>query len=473
MRLADRYILRNHVGPFLLGLSVLTFIFVIDVLYTFLEYFLVNKVPAEVVAELVLLSLGHIFAMTIPMAVLVATMMAFSQMVAENEITAMRSGGISLYRIIAAPLAAALAMTVFMFFFNNFLLPETNHRLKNLLIAVRSKKPALDIKPGRFIDKIPGYTLYAERKDEGSNELFDLLIFQEERGRNPSIISARKASFVQDEEQNLMKMALDTGEQFEADLSAGREFQITVFDRMDLLMPDINSDLERREHEHRGDREMTVGMMRSKVDRNREDLANLDQRLGREAEKQLEKVIGLLDTETRQAYLSSKGVRPVAADADSAAAERRAATRRHRKTRIQEEENTQRALSNLILSRDSVKRKIRRFQVEIHKKFSIPFACIVFILLGAPMAIKTGRSGTGWGITFSLILFTVYYIFLVGGEELADRQYLSPWLAMWSVNIILVLFGSWMLFWTNRESRPFAFMNWLAGFRLRREGAKS
>ena len=193
MRLADRYILRNHVGPFLLGLSVLTFILVIDMLYSFLELFLVNKVPAKVVLELVVLSLGHIFALTIPMAVLVSTMMAFSHMVGENEITALRSGGISLYRLIAAPLVAALALTVFMFLFNNFVLPETNHRLKNLLMAVRSKKPALDIKPGRFIESIPGYTLYVRQKDDVSGELADLLIFKEERGKDPTITSAEHA----------------------------------------------------------------------------------------------------------------------------------------------------------------------------------------------------------------------------------------------------------------------------------------
>ena len=78
------------------------------------------------------------------------------------------------------------------------------------------------------------------------------------------------------------------------------------------------------------------------------------------------------------------------------------------------------------------------------------------------MAIKTGRSGTGWGITFSLALFTIYYIFLVGGEELADREFLSPWLAMWAANIILLVFGAWMLFWTNRESQPFSLVTRVA-----------
>ena len=118
-----------------------------------------------------------------------------------------------------------------------------------------------------------------------------------------------------------------------------------------------------------------------------------------------------------------------------------------------------------------MERKIRRYQVEIHKKYSIPFACIVFILLGAPVAIKTGRSGMGWGITFSILLFTMYYVFLVSGEELADRQLLAPWLAMWAANILLVAFGAWMLVRTNRESRPFPLVMRLVDWRERKREA--
>lgn len=448
MRLADRYILRNHLGPFLLGLSVLTFVFVIDILYTFLELFLVNKVPATVVLELVLLSLGHILALTIPMAVLVSTMMAFAQMVGENEITALRSGGISLYRLIAAPLVAALALTAAMFLFNNFVLPETNHRLKNLLMAVRAKKPALDIKPGRFIESIPGYTLYAGQKDEASGELGDLLIFQEERGASPVVISAERARFARDDSQDLLKLTLGEGEQFEAELATPERLQITVFDRMDILLRDIDRDLQRRDLEHRGDREMSVAMMAARVASNREEIARLDTRLAGEADKQIDRLLTLLQPSERAQYLERKGL-----PADGSGPSGRAA--RLRAARLPDEENTLRSLSNLLVSRSAVERKIRRYEVEIHKKFAIPVACLVFILLGAPIAIKTGRSGTGWGITFSIALFTIYYVFLVGGEELADRELLAPWIAMWLANLILLGLGAWLLVQTNRESRPF------------------
>ncbi len=456
MRLTDRYILRKHLGPFFLGLSVLTFVFIIDILYSLLERFLVNKVPAMVVLELVGLSLGHVFALTIPMAVLVATMLAFSQMVAENEILAMRSGGISLYRIIAGPLIASLLMTAFMFCFNNYLLPETNHRLKNLMVAVRSKKPALDFKTGRFIETLPGYTLFVGSKDEVSGDLFDLLIFKEERGKQPSFISADHASFERDTERDLLKLKLRDGEQFEAELEKKDQLKITVFERMDILLTDINSDIQRREHQHRSDREMSVGMMQKKLAANSAEIERLDGRLGQESEMQLENLLGLLDPATLESYRADKV--PDLETGRSRAARRAAAAKKRPPPRVDTEENTLTVLGNLMLSRRSMERRSLRYRVEVHKKFSIPFACLVFILMGAPIAIKTGRSGTGWGISFSLLLFTVYYVFLVTGEELADRQLLAPWLAMWAANLLLLGFGAWMLIWTNRESRTFSAM---------------
>jgi lipopolysaccharide export system permease protein len=471
MRLADRYILRNHVGPFFLGLSVLTFVLVIDMFYRLLELFLVNKVPAIVVLELVLLSLGHIFALSIPMAVLIATMLAFTQMMAENEITAMRAGGISLYRIIAAPVVAALLLTAFMFMFNNFVLPETNHRLKNLLIAVRSKRPELDIRSGRFIQSLPGYTIYVNEKDEVSGKLYDLLIFKEAKAKGPMVITASEAEFQQEKETGQLRMVLHDGEQFEASLTESSEFQITVFDSMHIMMSNIDSDLKRQEQEYRGDREMSIAMMRSKVAENHREVARLQKRLTDVSINQVDKILGLLDQETRRSYFESRGLSVAGKEISSVKVKN--LRKRKNARRVLDEENTLRTLSNSMLSLGAKDKRIKRFQVEIHKKYAIPVACLVFIMIGAPIAIKTGRGGMGWGISFSMLTFAVYYIFLIGGEQMADRRTLPPWIAMWAANIILFFFGLWMLYWTNRESRPFSLLSRLTTWIDNRKGWRS
>ncbi|OQX84828.1 MAG: hypothetical protein B6D63_03655, partial [Candidatus Latescibacteria bacterium 4484_7] len=101
--------------------------------------------------------------------------------------------------------------------------------------------------------------------------------------------------------------------------------------------------------------------------------------------------------------------------------------------------------------------QISRYKVEIHKKFSIPFSCIVFVLIGAPLAIRSGKKGMTMSLGFSILFFLVYYIFLIGGEKLADRRIVEPWLAMWLANIILFSSGIVLLHGTVQETQT---INW-------------
>jgi len=91
--------------------------------------------------------------------------------------------------------------------------------------------------------------------------------------------------------------------------------------------------------------------------------------------------------------------------------------------------------------RQSYHEKENRYLVEFHKKFAIPVACMVFVLLGIPLAVTTARSGKGVSVSLALILYLVYYLFLVGGEKMADRGLLNPTLAMWAANLVLTAIG--------------------------------
>ncbi|MEJ2537886.1 MAG: LptF/LptG family permease [Calditrichia bacterium] len=106
---------------------------------------------------------------------------------------------------------------------------------------------------------------------------------------------------------------------------------------------------------------------------------------------------------------------------------------------------------------DFYRRQIYKYEVEIHKKFAIPFASIVFILIGAPLGIKAKKGSLGVGVTFSIGFFLLYWVFLIGGEELADRQLISPFLAMWMANIIVGSFGVYL---TYRVVKETTFIRW-------------
>ncbi len=102
-------------------------------------------------------------------------------------------------------------------------------------------------------------------------------------------------------------------------------------------------------------------------------------------------------------------------------------------------------------------RQIDQYMVEIHKKYAIPMACLVFVLIGVPLGIMARRGGFGTAATLSLGFFVMYYACLIGGEKLADRGFLSPFTGMWSANIIIGLMGAYL---TVRVARETVVIHW-------------
>jgi lipopolysaccharide export system permease protein len=122
--------------------------------------------------------------------------------------------------------------------------------------------------------------------------------------------------------------------------------------------------------------------------------------------------------------------------------------------------NTQSFSQQILASKSNIdhfNREINKYEVEVHKKFSIPFACLVFVLIGAPLGIKARKGSFGVGFTFSVGFFLIYWICLIGGEELADRQIVIPSLAMWFPNIVVGTLGVLMTFKTLKET---TFIRW-------------
>jgi lipopolysaccharide export system permease protein len=102
-------------------------------------------------------------------------------------------------------------------------------------------------------------------------------------------------------------------------------------------------------------------------------------------------------------------------------------------------------------------RRIHEYSVEIYKKYAIPFACIVFVLIGAPLGIMARRGTFGVAASLSLGFFLLYWACLIGGEKLADRGFVDPWFGMWSANIIIGIMGIYLTFRTARENLT---INW-------------
>lgn len=434
MGLLEKYLLRQLLRPFLLGVFVVTFLLTMDFLFDYLDLFLGKGIDLFTVLWLFALGLGWMLAMSIPCGVLVGVLMTFGRMAQDNEIVALRASGVHLLRVILPAVGASALLAIGVTIFNDRVLPDMNHAFANLMLDINKKRPTAEIQEGVFIDHFAGYNMFIGNLDDRSGRMEDVLIYDFSRKDDPPrTILAKRGRLEFNPELGTLGLHLEDGEIHEA--SAGRSpvYHRLAFERQALNIQGVREALERTAGRSRGQREMAIAAMRARV-------AELAEEHGRHIERgqalleqigvgRYEELPGVAPTAPWYAPLARlAGLHPpsVPQRPDSFwTGDRR---------RLAEEARVH------MLQALAATKKTNQYLVEIHKKYSIPFACIVFALVGAPLGIRARRGGLTAGF-FSVGFFVFYYLCLVGGEQLADRRYLAPWLAMWLPNIALGIAG--------------------------------
>lgn len=391
MKVLYRYILKENFSAFILGVVLLTFILMMDRFFDLIDLIIGKGLNPGTVLETMFLSLPFILALTIPMAVLVGTIVAFGRLSQDRELVALQASGIGFFVCTVPVLLAASILACGLIFFNNYILPESNHKMKNLMIDISQKKPAVKIREGIFIPDFPGYQIYIERTDPKHSKIYGITIYETKSMGRSRIISATDGEIEFSAGKRVFTISLNKGEIHEIDENDPARSLFLKFKKHTINIP-MDIEMVRREREFRSDRELSAGAMLRIVEDLRREIA------------------------TKTAKLS---------EIDS-----------RKKPRLRMEIAAKR-------------KKINKYLVEIHKKYAIPVACIVFILVGAPIGYYLKRGGLGIGMGVSIGFFLLYYVGLVAGEEMADRGMVSPWLSMWLPNLLLGGAGGVLTYLTN------------------------
>ena len=434
-----RYILRAHIGPFLFSVSTLMFLFLLQFVMKFIDQLVGKGLSAWVIIELVGLNLSWMLVLAVPMSVLVAILMAFGDLSSKNEITAMKASGVSIYRMLAPVLFGGLLIGVALAWFNNVVLPESNHRLKALTVDIRNKRPTLSLVDGVFSQEIQGYSILVKKASQKTNDLQGITIYDY---TNPSVsvtITAEQGRISFSPDYRKLIMDLNDGEIHQLDLISKSAYRRVHFQTHRIAMNVEGFDFERSQASafSRGDRELGASTMLRVVD-------SLQR-----AKTQLEADFRDLMQKEMERRLSGVPSGSTAAMPQSAQWTTNAALTEIRITNSQ--------VSTSLFRIETVLKQIDQYWVEIHKKFSIPAACIVFVLVGMPLGIMSRRGGFGAAATLSLGFFVLYWACLIGGEKLADRDIVEPWLGMWAANILIGIVGVYL---TIRSAKETLLINW-------------
>lgn len=415
MKILKRYILKEHISPFLISLLVVTFILLTDRIIDLLNMIIEKKLPTQIIIEIFSLSMPYMLALSIPMAVLVSTILAFGRMSVDRELIAMKSSGVNVYAMVQPLIITAFLFSCGMVYFNHWFLPNTNHKLKNLLLKVAYYKPMTIIKANEYTNFMD-YTVFA--KENRDSLLADVIIYDRSQSRFPRLVYAKTGNVIQMDNGNSLRIILNNGEMHERNERESGKYQVTSFTRYVINVRDIGNRTDFFESGFRSDREMTLTQINAALKTNQTELISKQQEVSN-----LEQRLSLAKKApygiTREIELRRLGsMRKMAADRAGELSE-----------------------------------TIRSLKVEYHKKFSISFAIFIFILIGIPLGMMTRTSGIGMAFSVSSVIFLIYYISLNGGEQLADKGLMPPFLAMWLSNIVFLMLGLMLIYLSSKEKR--------------------
>jgi lipopolysaccharide export system permease protein len=587
VKIISKYILREHVGPFVFALTALTSLMILNFISRQFGELVGKGLPASVIGEFFALSIPFTVALTLPMSVLVAVLYAFSRLAAENEVTALKASGVSPWRLVTPALVWGCFMSIFLLAFNDQVLPRANFRLKTLQDDIAQTKPTFLLKP-QVINAVQEGKLYlkAGRIDQSNGRMREVVIYDLADPTRRRTIYADSGLIQMASNRKDLDLELYDGEMQTVATDKPGQLDRLFFDDDRIKIRDVTGQFDREKGDTlaRGDRELSVCAMQKRLTRanaiheeNRREyqealrLARLSaaqrtpvqppvhrvaarpvepKNLGWAYCRLLAQLVGvktaeaaevrsvslhafvqdtsrrrplraatpqrsaqdtvtLRDSARRAAADSaarlaapagpgsppqqgtvilgtsrppgrgSHGTTPGPAAVPSAGQPQQGApskfvdpflanTKEDSAARIQTNQQLAQAEISENISRTAEvklryelsQRTKNRYEVEINKKFSLAAACLIFVILGAPLALRFPRGGVGLVLLVSLMVFALYYVGLIGGESLANKGIIPPFWAMWGTNVVLSLIGLVLLFRMGHEESSGRGGNW-------------
>ena len=449
MNTLNKYLFKQSLIPFLLSVAVITTVLFLQFLIRAVDRFLGKGLDVFTIFEYLYLNLAWIIALSVPMSLLISSVMTFGRMAQQNEITALKSAGVNLYNIIKPAILFGSLVGIGLCLFNNFILPEMNYNARLLARDIYKKKPELSIEPGYFVDMIPQYTMIVKEMD--GKDFKDVKIFSKNQKSEQTTIYANQGSLSSD--GNMITIDLMDGEIHEIDLSDYDYYRKIKFKTHQIMISMDELMLNRTTESNRTDREMRIPQMIDEIKRNKILISQIYERI-----ENVKKEIGITNLNANTLESIQEEVEKLKqkhieiSSSENELNDDSIIPNLENKQYILSLTNNARQFKNEFTLIENYEKTNNKFKVEIHKKFTLALACVLFTMVGAPLGILVRNGGMTIASGLSIAFFLVYYILLIWGEQLADRNLLNPGLGSWLPNIILFMSGMVILKLSNKKN---------------------
>lgn len=467
MKKLHKFVLLNYAGPLAMTFFISLFILVMQGLWRYVDDIVGKGLEISVMAELLFYVALQVVPMALPLAILLAALMTFGNLGENYELTAMKASGISLFRIMRPMIIVTGLVSVSAFWFSNNVLPVANLKFYSLLYSVRQQRPELELKERVYYDGVDGFRIKVTKKNRETGMLYDLIIHdhRDRINRNINVTMADSGLMDIDNKAGMIRLTLFSGITYDEKVTTGTK-------RM--------SDRDRQMYRHD---EFSREVFQIKVDgldfsRTNEDAFKTNdrmkdlQQLRHDCDSLVDRRDSLttqLRTDVRTFTLKKANYRyktdslfVLAIDtalmipADSLA---HTLTPRKLHTAMQNALRIARSNKQVVDDKqagyESEQLKVNRHRMEMHRKFSLPVACMVFFFIGAPLGAIIRKGGLGTPIVISILFFIFYYVIDTFGAKMAREGVWPVWCGMWLSTTVLLIIGSFLTYKSATDSALF------------------
>ena len=476
----DLFILQSFLPLFVMTFCICLFIVLMQFLWRYIDDLVGKGLGVDVISELFFYAALTMVPMALPLAILLASLMIFGNLGENFELTAMKASGISLLRTMAPLIVLMVAIATGAFFFQNDVLPVAQTKMYTLLFSVRQKSPELEIPEGVFYDQIPGYNLYVESKNRETGVLYDMMIYDVSRGfENSSIILADSGKMSITPDKTHLFLELWTGESFEnlKDAASGMKnvpYRRETFKTKEITVP-FDANFNRMDEQ--GMRSQYVGKNMAELQATIDSVQQRVDSIGADYSRELRetphmnvhpyRTVTADDGKTVRVRVPEVAMaKPVDVDSVFRGASSGVALNYLQSALSKAQRNKQEFEYRCLTMADD-ERTIRRHAIELQKKFTLSFACIIFFFIGAPLGAIIRKGGLGTPLVISVFLFIFYYIIDNMGYKLARDGKWPVWQGMWLSAAVLLPLGIFFTYKAVNDSAVFnkdAYLNFFRRF---------
>ncbi|MCW3806029.1 LptF/LptG family permease [Plebeiibacterium marinum] len=474
MKKLHTFILKSYLGPLVMTFFISLFILVMQILWRYVDDLVGKGLEVSVLVELLFYASLQVIPMALPLAILLASLMSFGNLGENYELTALKSAGISLPRIMAPLIIFSILVSVGAFIFSNNVLPVANLKFTSLMWSVRQSRPEFDIKEKVFYDGLENFSIKIDHKSKNGEMLYDIMIYdhRDEMAGNTNVTLADSGRLQFTKDNAYLKLTLFNGVQYTENVNNQRKkrneklqfredhfkrqtamisLQGMEFSRMDeglfsshgkmknlqQISHDTDSliDLRAKHIEKLKPRIENSYFVYKPRHKNRETTLQTGEK--EEPVKQIESFKSVDIDSTFNEFNAEKKVMILSS------ALRRA---RDTKTKIDDQMN----------SMNRVNYHIVRHKIEWHRKFTLSFACLIFFFIGAPLGAIIRKGGLGMPVVISVLFFIIYYIIDTFGLNVSKKEVWPPHFGIWLSSLVLFPVG---VFLTYKAATDAAILN--------------